>query len=329
MASSIVGGNIPTMNTAFNTKYVLSGLYSVQRLKELLCDDTFIQNFQLLFNNPSDFINSIKCYPLYLGSFLTTSSNYIRLGKINTNILANNVYTVRKGVNIANIKITPKYNNFMDYEPYTKVDLYVPYFSFISLPTNEVMNKTINLYLTIDFDTGIGTLYIQVDGRVITTATQKLGIDIPIGSSNYNEIVKDNIANAIKTTAGIVMLAVGGGVGKTAGSILVAKGLSMAVTSGVDAVTGSTVRYTRGSLTGGSDMLSSPTSVYAIITRPNPVPITSDYNHIKGKPLGDIRVLSTLRGFTIIDQIHLQNMPNALDEEMNEIEALMKEGIEL
>ena len=118
--------------------------------------------------------------------------------------------------------------------------------------------------------------------------------------------------------------------GKLTGAMLATKGLSMAVTSGVDAVFGSQIRYTRGSMTGGNDMCASPTSIYAVITRPNPIPIVdADYNHVKGKPLGDIKVLSTLRGFTIIDQIHLHDFPNALEEEMKEIETLMHSGIEL
>lgn len=329
MGSYVSGGTILPNPTAFNTKYRLTSIYDVQRLKQLLCDDTFIDNFKLLFNNPSDYINSLKFYPFSLNYFINMSYSRVKLGKIDTDIFGYEVRSIYKYYTIATINITPRYNNFMDYEPYTKVELYVPYFGFISVPTNEVMSKQVVLKLGVDFDTGIGTLYIEVDNRVIMTQSQKLGIDIPFGATNFNEIVKDNIANGIKTTAGIVMLAVGGGVGKTAGAVLTAKGLTMAVTSGVDAVTGSTIRYTRGSLTGGTDMLASPTSVYAIITRPNAVAITSDYNNIKGKPLGDIRVLSTLRGFTTVEQIHLKDMPDALDEEMNEIESLLREGVEL
>ena len=102
----------------------------------------------------------------------------------------------------------------------------------------------------------------------------------------------------------------------------------MAVSSGVDIMT-NTIRYTRGSLTGGTDMLASPTSIYAIITRPNAVPIDDyEYRHLKGKPLGEIRVLSLMEGFTQIDQIQLQSMPNALDEEIKEIESLLRQGVE-
>ena len=215
----------------------------------------------------------------------------------------------------------------MDFEPYTKVELYVPYFSFMSLPVNEVMGKTIYIYLSIDFDSGIGTIYIECGGKVIMANSTKLGIDIPLGASNLNEVVKDNFANGLKVVSGIVTMAVAP-TGKMTGALLTAKGLSMAVTSGIDAVSNSQVRYTRGSLTGGTDMLASPNSVYAIITRPNPITISSNYNKVKGKPLGEVKTLSTLRGFTIVEQIHLNGFDDALDEEVKEIEKLLKEGVE-
>ena len=318
-----------TSNTAFNTKYLIYDVNVIQSLKEFLCDKTFLNQIQRLFTNPNDFINSLKYYPLKADAFVQNSSYQIlKIGNVPTTIGARKVNYISKSIRIASMRVNPKYNNFMDYDPYTKVELFVPYFSFLSLPTNEVMGKTIDLYLSIDFDTGMGTLYIQVEGRVIMTTSQKLGIDIPIGSSNLNEVVKDNIANAVKTTAGIAMMTYGGG-SKMTGALLTAKGLSMAVTSGIDAVTNSVVRYTRGNMTGGSDMLGSPTSVFLVITRPNAVRIDSNYNRIKGKPLGDIRSLGSLNGFTQVDQIHIKNIPNALEEELNEIEQLLKTGVEL
>lgn len=316
--------------TTFDYKYVFNGTYYLYKLKEALCDKTFFNNFAYLFQNNADYVNSVKVYPFaitYVASL--DGQTAFKLGKATIGgVLAQPFVYARKTVLLNSIMITPKYNNFMDYEPYTKIELYVPYFGFLELPTNEVMGKRIYIYLGVDFDTGMGTIYIQVDGRVIMTTSNKIGIDIPLGSSNLNEVVKENVANAIKTVAGVAMFAVGGAVGKTTGALLVAKGLTTAISSGVDIMTNG-IRYSRGSLTGGHDMLGSPTSIYVIITRPNAVEIDSNYNHIKGKPLGDIRVLSTLRGFTQIDQIHLHDMPNALDEEMKEIESLLRKGVEL
>lgn len=330
MGTTIEQGEISVVNASFNVKRVID-TDNLMYLKNLLCTKSWLEDFQLLFNNPSDCINSIKWYPFPISKFARVGryNNPIILGKeYQLDVMAKYIETINKSARLCELTINRYYNNFMDYEPYTKVELYVPYFGIIPLPTNEVMGQTLYLDIAVDFDTGIGTLYITCEGKVIMTNSTKLGIDIPIGASNYNQVVKDNMANMIKTIAGIGAMAVGGALGKTSGALLTAKGLSMAVSSGVDIMTNS-IRYTRGSLTGGTDMLASPTSVYAIITRPNAVPIDDyEYRHLKGKPLGEIRVLSLMEGFTQVDQIHLVNMPNALDEEMKEIESLLRQGVE-
>lgn len=336
MATEVTSGNQKYPKFNFNTKYLVAASY-MPALKSILCDKTFWDNFSALFTDYSDFINNIKYYPFNVREFVTVNpdSSIIKLG--NTNLDGNEirgaeVIQILKNIQIGYITIPKRFNNFLDYEPFTKIELYVPYFSFISLPPNEVIGKTVYLYLSVDFDTGLGTLYIQVDGRVIMTSTAKLGIDVPIGSSNVNDVAKENLANGVKLVAGIVTMVAGGVAGageKVSGTLLMTKGVSMAVTSGVDMITNSTIRYSRGSLTGGTDMFASPTSIYAVVTRPNPVEIDSNYNHVKGRPLGDIKVLSTLRGFTIVEDVHLEGFDTALDEELKDIENQLHAGIYL
>ena len=323
----------PLTNTGFNRKYIINGR-GIDQIKEKMCDQTFWQDFSLLFSNPSDYVNSIKYYPFDINQFAELTPNAVfSLGKtLMREVECKNMYNVPRAKRIWAGTINRYFNNFMDFEPYTKMELHIPYFDTIALPVNELMGQYVFIDLSIDFDTGIGTLYIfagQPLPHLVMKTSAKLGIDIPIGATNLNEIAKENSANVMKTIAGVTMIAVGGAYGKTAGGLLLAKGLSSALTSGIDIVNNQQVRYQRGSTSGGLDMLGDNRTLSFIITRPNPVPIDSEYNHIKGKPLGEIKVLSQLRGFTIVDQIHLQSMPNALDEEMKEIESLLKSGVEL
>lgn len=327
MGSGVATGNQAFANAYFNTKYILPTISSVDELKDLLCNPNFVDQLNFLFKNPSDFVNGIKYYPFAISTFLGSTAESLKIGGQTTTISANKVTSIAKRVEVTHFTVPRSYNNFMDFEPYTKIEMYVPYFSFMNLPVNEVMGKTVYVYLSVDFDTGVGTIYIEVDGKVIMTDSAKIGIDIPMGSSNMKEVIKENIANALKVTAGIVTMAVAPA-GKISGALLTAKGLSMAVTSGIDAVTGSEVRYTRGSLTGGTDMLASPTSVYLIITKPNAVPINpSSYTQLKGKPLGQIRELSSVSGLTVVEQIHLAGFDTALRSEVEEIESLLHEGV--
>ena len=316
--------NQPFPNTSFNTKYQVN-FSQLTTLKTLLCDQSFLDRLSLLFRSPSDFINGIKYYPFsfdLIGRLSASQELYLG-GRIETGIEAKQVVSIYNNVKIADIEIRREYNNFLDYEPYTKVELFVPYFSFIELPTNEVMGKTVSLYLSVDFDTGIGTLYVQIEGRVIMVTTAKLGIDIPLGSTNYNEVIKDVINNSIKGGIGVVA---------SIASENFAGALAIGVKTASQNIFGSTKRYSRGTLSGGSGMLASPTSIYAVITRPNSLMTDAQlekYSKVKGRPLEATLVLSQLHGFTIVGEVHLNDMPNALDEEMKEIETLLKKGVEL
>ena len=327
MATTVKEGNISVPSVGFNAKYSVIDR-SIRTLKEKLCDNTFLTNLSALFTNYADYINGIKWYP-FLGSqkfyTLNYSSDRLRLGNFtinDTDLYARQIVDIKKTTLIGTFNITRRYNNFLDFEPYTKIELYVPYFSFITLPVNEVMGKEVSVYLSVDFDTGMGTVYIQVNGTVIMTSSTKLGIDIPIGSSNLNQIFKDNIANVTKIVGGVATAVAGGGIAKLGG-------LAMAGSGALNMITNSTIRYLRGSLTGGTDMLASPTKMYLYIIRPNPVPVTTDYNHIKGVPLGETRALSLLNGYTVINDIHLEGFDEALDEEIKDIESQMKAGIYL
>lgn len=326
MSSEVTSGNLLVPSVGFNAKYTLD-INNAKSLKDILCNSTFLNNLAQLFVDYSDYVNSLKWYPFRRENFVTInpSTTRIKFGNVvldEWNIRGGGIVDIKKSVLIGSVRVDRRYNNFLDYEPYTKIELYVPYFSFLSLPANEVIGKIVYIYLSVDFDTGIGTIYIQVDGRVIMTSSTKLGIDIPIGSTNLNQIMKDNIANITKIAGGVVTMIAGEGLAKLGG-------LAVAGQGALNMATHNTLHYQRGSLSGGNDMLGSPTSIFAIVTRPNAVAITENYNHIKGKPLGESRTLATLSGFTIVEDIHLEDFDEATSEEVNEIQMQLKTGVYL
>ena len=61
------------------------------------------------------------------------------------------------------------------------------------------------------------------------------------------------------------------------------------------------------------------------ITRPRQN-VPADYGKIKGYPSNITTKLKDLNGYTVIDEIHLENM-SATDDEIEEIETLLKQGV--
>jgi len=53
----------------------------------------------------------------------------------------------------------------------------------------------------------------------------------------------------------------------------------------------------------------------------------TDYGHMVGYPVNNIDTLNTYHGFTVCESVHLTGFTNAMAEELNEIESLLKSGV--
>lgn len=311
---------------------------SPSALATKLLDVTFINSLTKLFQNPIDYVYSLKKYPfdvrqffrvfpwfsseqpetLYLGG-KSTGITGVEIGNMGTNFLN------ESGINqIASIDIDRHFNDFKDFEPYTTMKIYVPYFGFYDIPTNEIMGKTLKVNFGVDLLTGFATIWISVDNTLIMTDTKSIGTDVPLGKTNWDEIARNNINASLKAIAGVGSLITG--VVTKGAPVLIGGGIGLIASSGVSAITGNVRTFQKGQIGGNFMSMMSPNSVYLIITRIKPV-IASDYNHTHGKPLGETRTLSALHGFTKVSYIHLENFNTATSEELNMIENELKNGV--
>lgn len=87
-------------------------------------------------------------------------------------------------------KIPRYYNNFMDFEPYTSLSLYLPFAGTTDLPPSVFMGHTITVYSSYDLLAGVVTYIIYADKVQFTTVSANARLDIPIHGSDlsaYNE----------------------------------------------------------------------------------------------------------------------------------------------
>ena len=328
MATGVTQRGSP-IQTAFNNKYIISSL-QLDQIVDLLTDKTFMTDIQLLFTNPADYITGVTWYPFKLDDFIGgTYAPVVLAGMPSTGItgmrLSHNFQMCKR---VASFKIDRRFNNFMDFDPYTKVQIYLPFLGFYDLPINEIFNRYVYVYYALDLETAMGTAYIETNGRVIMTASGRIGIDLPLGSSNRNEMMKANIENAGKLVAGIIATTYGGN-STTAGSLLKAGGIKTAISAGIDTFIANQLRYNRGTDSGGSENIVSPNEVYLIITRPKPIDGGSIPSYINemGLPVSKTKTLSECHGFTIIGSIHLENFESATDTEIKMIEDSLHKGV--
>lgn len=154
-------------------------------------DMTNLDNLTLdafLTNNPIDAIVSVKKFPLLSVPHAENLEN-IYLGKYQTGAAGYALAMQQARYNFEGIPIFPKFGNcFLDYSPYTKMQLYVPFCGTIDIDAADFMERTLSVEMVIDFITGAVTAYVLANQLVVTSLTGNCGIDIAITGTEQSTV---------------------------------------------------------------------------------------------------------------------------------------------
>lgn len=311
----------------FNSKYVGSAL-DIGLLASYLSTPTL--DFGNLFNSPNEYIVGVKAFPFDLSKLnqgTPMSTQNVHLGTEDTGIPMKVFSLVKPILHITNVAISPKYNySYLDYAPYTKITMWLPYIGFVELDPNEVMGKVLSIDYAIDLDTGEVTGIIsRIDTSqpyVLKTEHGKIAIDIPLGSTNAREMQRNLFTATLGIGSSITSMATSEK-GFTTGGVI---GGALKTTGNM--FNALQVHYKKGSGSlQGLNNLPLPQSVYIIYERNNLVYSPID---TKGKPLQEQRELNELHGYTEVGAFWENlNLGTATKDEVDEIKDLMYRGIYL
>lgn len=329
----------------FNAMYAMKGT-QVNELLDYLDTSTFINDIKLLFNTPIENIVSLRVYP-----FDVRDNTDIAERPDDTVILINKVNTAVYGYSLdyQNLKVLEagyfvfpkKYFNFLDYSPYTTIDLYLPYIGFVKVDPQLVLGKITYVDYVADLASGKCTAFISVaDGGdsetkdIIMSCDGTIGHEIQIGGGQGAEIARNMLKLGIGATAGTVAtvagaVATGGAstpLSAAAATGAVSGGVSLLANTAVNAIAAAQVHVNKGSASQPTISAYAPQKPYAIITRPTIAEPTS-YARDYGKPCGKTFTLGALTGFTVVDSIHVEGLATATSDEVAEVERLLKQGV--
>lgn len=191
---SITTGFNTVGNVASTTKQYVINANALQGLSgelwsvvgDLITDPDDLKNLDnlsldaFLTSNPIDAIVSVKKFPLLSVPHGANLEN-IYLGKYQTSAAGYTLALQQARYNFEGIHIFPKFGNcFLDYSPYTKMQLYVPFCGTIDIDAADFMGRTLSVEMVIDFITGSVTAYVLANQLVVTSLTGTCAIDIPI-----------------------------------------------------------------------------------------------------------------------------------------------------
>lgn len=319
-------GYIP--NSTVYDRYFLSPNQIVD-IKKFLFSDTFIDNIKRIWTNPAEYVISLCYYPFDINSTgIITTDTTVSIGGITSEVEA--LAATDSGIPYfygGAVEVGNYYNSYLDYEPYTSIDIYIPYIGVRPLNVSQVVGHTLCIGYYVDFNTQQITALIGLDGdstnlgQVVTQYIGTVGVNTPLSGTSAQDVTR----NIVTQTAGLIT-----GVGALAGGVATGNIAAAAVgaSSTVSTLTGRghTSPNYYGSLSPISGLIS-PQSAYLIINRPiaaepekfkEQVGYSSCYSSIG---------LGAYSGFLKCAAVDIPANSNMTEEEQKEIESLLLGGI--
>lgn len=293
-----------------------------------------LDQLKKLVANPIDLLISLTIMPV---DPPTAGSESIKVGFIDTGISINKIENQYMTIDFGSLEVKEYYGNALDYSPYTKISIYLPYIGLKQLNTDDVMKKALALRYNVDLFTGACVAEIKAGESVLYTFTGNIANQIPLNAESFNSFLSGLIQAAASVGVAIAShgtsVATQGAAEAGEATAMAARGaqtasnlasMNAALTSAGAVATSKPDILHSGSMTANNGYLSGKTP-YLIYEVPRAC-IPENYQTFVGYPSNITKALSEVSGFTVVDSIHLENVP-ATDSELAEIERLLKGGI--
>ena len=291
-----------------------------------------------LIQNPLELIFGLQILPVPIfhtdesgtpqeGEYIAAKDAVV-LGWTKTGIKMDYIVDQYIEIDCGSIDMEEYWHAFLDYEPYTKIDIFLPYIGTKHLDTNDLMPRTLSLKYVIDIASGICVAMLKCDDAVYYQFTGNCASQIPLSVQQMQEIVK----GAMSLAVGVGTFVLGGAYGagehaakqavqtgtamKAAGAAMVGSGLNSAA-KGVNVSRSGTISAAAG--------LMGVQTPYLIISRPRQA-IPENQSSYTGYPSFITEDLSELEGYTEVQMIHLHEM-SCTEDEFNEIDKLLAAGV--
>ena len=311
--------------------------------------DDIRKGLQMYGDSIIDDIEALTYYPCDISAVYTNSSDqsYIYFGGYQMSFTSG---VVKKIVNpdgsldLASAKIERRYNNWMDFEPYTKCYISLPYCGEYQLELSQYYGKTLSVKYFIDTRSGLCIACLLADGILMDKYNGQIGCSMPLKLTDFSAYANAQIqtllgfggqtaqnasnigasaAQGIAAGGASAGLAVGGA---AAGAGVVGAALGAKTVYGLSQNNINNFSKTKG---GSSPMINMymPQKVILtfIINEPD---IPSNFYAMNGYPSNRSGSIGSFSGFLKCDTVKL-NMSGATDSEKERARMLLLSGVYL
>ena len=280
-------------------------------------------NVPRFWNNPIDGI--ISAHELYWGGH-ASGSEYIRSGFLESTVSAPVVDARYDTLDCGTVDVPEYYGNYMDYSPYVKVSVYLPFVGIVELNPDDIIGSQVHIVYNTDAYTGACLAQILCTRGGVTQKLYEFNgncaVTIPLSGGTQAQIVVGLLNAGTQVINGVAQLLSPSAGGNIASSIAGAIGdVTGAVSTALSAK--SSVQHS-GTFSSNYGAMGSK-KPYLIIRRPIVVNATN-FNLEYGYPAHKRVTIGACTGYLRVREVNVVSA-TATDEEKQEIESLLKAGV--
>ena len=302
-----------------------------------------LTNFKKLFTDPMECVLSVGIIPITptrkKSGGVDVKEEIVFGGSSHSGV---NAYPVTEQfyiVDMGSIHINGKSNSAMDYSPYCKASIYLPYCGTYALDVDEIMDSDIELEYHIDIYTGACVAYLTINGHINSDGhavhaimyqfTGNVLASIPITGNDHSQFIQSMLFMGAAAAATVATGGAGAGAaaaGADLGAETAAAGFNKALAgSAINTVMSMkpNVQHS-GNLSTTAGLLGAQkpfiTMTWSNLCRPE------DEQKLIGLPLHKSGTLSDFKGFTIVSACHLDNIL-CTEQELTLIEQALAKGV--
>ena len=302
---------LPTL-TAVSTGLVSIYTPTLAQLNSLAsymwnANPTDIDWWKKLVANPLDLILGLSIVPVAVPSGATQN---VKVGLIDTGIAMTKASTQFVEVDCGSLEIKEFWGSALDYSPFRKHSIYLPFIGTRTINTDDIMNKTVAVKYHVDLLSGALTALVKCGDAVLYQYSGACAVSLPLSGETFTNMITSTIQLAASVAGTIASGGAAAGITAAAAANSV-----MSMKPQIERA---------GGVSGAAGQLGIMTP-YLIAEIPRQS-VPENANTFYGYPSNIKATLGDLTGFTAVESIHLQGIP-ATAAEYDEIESLLKEGV--
>ena len=301
---------ISSVDTGFITLYKPS-ISQLNNLASWMWGDLNEDSFKRVMQSPMDAVLGLSILPGIVPSGLSSS---VRIGNLNSGVSMSKVSSQYVKFDCGSLTIKRKWGAFLDYSPYTKTYLYLPFIGIRSIETDSIMDTPVHVKYNIDVMSGACCAFVIANGTTLYSFIGQCSCSVPVTGRDWTNLIN----GVLDAVSGVASAAGSAASGNIMGAV---SGIASAASSALSAKP--TIEHS-GSM-GGMGGLMGIKRPYFIIERPVQA-VPGHQNEVIGYPSFTYKHVGELTGYNEFQQIHLEGLP-CTSEELSEIENILLTGV--